>query len=1443
MHILKFTLTVMSEQSLKDMQKLKSKCAAWLSASSPASIIDPYIEGKTPGTCEWIQTHPSYVAWNLVQPDAAPKERILQISGQSGCGKTMLACSIAQKLTEENNVVLFFSFSSTDANRQSLIDLARSFVWQLLQQSGSEQAFRIIEEFMSRGQPQLKDVWHALDRISAMGSSPLYWIVDGLDECEDSIGTVFEKLLAFNGQNKSRGIILGRQHAMEDLAIPTHIVKVTPDLVQTDISAYIRLAIDNSTILHMSSLQDVAFDRLYDGSQGMFLWVRFMIDDLCKPCSRAELKERLYSLPKGLHKAYVRTLTRLIEPLDSFDREFMKTVLALVISARRPLKVGELQHAVAMAQCASKQQLDAESLRDFMVEQFLERVRSVCGSLITIRHDILSLTHFSIQEFLTRPKSEWCHVEEQHLSFIRLDLGKSHFLFGSTCLDYLTIKDYKKSLDQSEQADLVDERPFLDYASGNMVYHLNRAGPVAENAFYDKFENFSASDAFLIWIRHLMTHSMGDDAAIWEITEACIFVFRLKDDHSRKRIFSQMAESVLGELEMQRELYGCDDWRIKQLSTIAGCFNLVVESHLSDTVEFFQDVSFSATDQKLINDGLELVESDMPFHKTTSRVFELMSVAGAIPSLPGPFQVAFHARRGLHLMKPLANPLDVLCNALLHNAHKLPTFILLGLDLYFHRLKRFQMALEVCQIALAKEKKHSGPLKCLAFGLKGDAEAELGNIADAECSQRQCVEETEKAFGREHMFTLGALSVWANRLDDVGNSEKSEEVLRRIIGVYEKMHDAKSKPASKDADGEPFEVPKLEYQYPKLAKLISLVARVPDTEVLESKFSLGFVLLERKKFSEAENLIRAVFNGRHRSLGDDDESTVSALKTLAYVLKRQNKYAEAESHYRNVIATETRKLGLKNETTLQSMRALGHVLREQKRYTDAEDVYRNVIETAKGALGELDIWVVHCTTDLGNAKFDQGHYEESAGLFREALEIAKSTSDIELKNTLIIEDRLGSALCNVEEYEKAAVSFRRVLSGRKDAFGIDHEAVIRSNRRLQRLLGQLKPNGDEIESLQRELVESSKRVHGEKSELTLNELVRFRGMLHVRGKMEELAEIDKQVLASKEAMLGTDSTATTKEAQLLGLSYEHLNRFQDAADLFSGLLESRIRVYGREHKRTARSMLCLGRNLLFLDKYKEAENLFHQALRIQRRLLGKDDEETVDAMYWLGRAMGEQNRWAEAAKRLKRSYDGHSRLSGRRNKFTLRIGAYLGLCYYKQGKYEEVVNLYRELAKEFRFTFGQRHRYTTSLELDMARALYQTGRYQEADDLSTELREIRCTKQEESEPSDLAITDDERLNSERKFQPKGRLDRSQSVGELPPTIARRASIQTSFIPAEPPDPSLLLSSNRKIRRMNSLPRLIMRDPVYLPTSPASVDSPKRPVFNEETWLLDRYGPS
>ena len=159
-------------------------------------------------------------------------------------------------------------------------------------------------------------------------------------------------------------------------------IDTTPCLVRSDIDILIHTGMDRSKNLQTLGITDKALERIQNGSQGMFLSVKFMIDDLDRPLSKAEVLQRLQDLPSGLEKAYHQLLLRLLDALGPLDRSFLRDLFCLVIAARRPLQLEELKYALAVISRAATQRLNEPPLEDFVVESLADRIGNLCGSLI-----------------------------------------------------------------------------------------------------------------------------------------------------------------------------------------------------------------------------------------------------------------------------------------------------------------------------------------------------------------------------------------------------------------------------------------------------------------------------------------------------------------------------------------------------------------------------------------------------------------------------------------------------------------------------------------------------------------------------------------------------------------------------------------------------------------------------------------------------------------------------------------------------------------------------------------------------------------------------------------------------------------------------------------------------------------------------------------------------
>ena len=204
------------EQHVKEKMDLKLKCCLWLKAVNTTELLHRSLSQKTPQTCEWIYQHPVYSKWTRVADESNAIDRILLISGKPGCGKSVLASSLVDSTKRRVKQVLYFAFSATDADRQTLVSLVRALLWQLLQTFDSGDAFKIVETLMFNGSPRVDDLWAAVSQLTALREERRCWVIDGLDECQEPVATLFQPIIDLLDKHKSlRVILFGRQYAVK----------------------------------------------------------------------------------------------------------------------------------------------------------------------------------------------------------------------------------------------------------------------------------------------------------------------------------------------------------------------------------------------------------------------------------------------------------------------------------------------------------------------------------------------------------------------------------------------------------------------------------------------------------------------------------------------------------------------------------------------------------------------------------------------------------------------------------------------------------------------------------------------------------------------------------------------------------------------------------------------------------------------------------------------------------------------------------------------------------------------------------------------------------------------------------------------------------------------------------------------------------------------------
>ena len=889
------------EMARKQTEDLRIRATSWLRPSNQEEVLQGLAHEILPGTCEWILHYPKFIEWQ----SGSGANRLLCISGKHGCGKSVLASSVTQSSRASDEHVLFFSFSSMDSSRQTHSDLARSFIWQSLQVL-SYKGIDVIQDLILQNRSSSSNLWDAFTQISSR--QKMVWVIDGLDECRqpssESFSLIYD-LLALH-QN-SRVLIFGRPSAFQSF-ISANTIEVTPEATKSDIEAFIQSEVSQCRNLRSAEIQALTQQTLRTNSDGMFLWVKLAVHDLNKPASNSVLKERLRHLPYGLIQTYQHLLLSLVRAMDDTDRRLLHIILSLVVAARRPMKLEELQYAEALADWSSQECPGPFVLYEYAVTDFARHLRDLCGNLITISGNIVSLAHISVKEYLIRHESEWMNSDDRYLLCLRVDFCHANHLLFYICIKFWEIS--KPDLDTVEC-------PFLGYGCENLLFHFNQSSRLNESIL--QVRQFFGSSTYLIWVEYYQAHILFSNSG-----SVCI------EDFGE---FFCWSEGSMQTTDLHQKLHQA------------------YEHWLEGPRDLFQDdapAEYSV--ERLDDDVLIPAAGRLSIRGSTQEEMMQTLIQNGSLALKLP-QFTFSLIRKILGVKTLSDPLELLFQAIIRT--QVPTPVLLGVGKFYRRLGRPDKALEVFQVAARKSSyrdywgfiAHFNVVKTLRWPLQRLPEAEdwcchllpgCQNILEAPTTywtrkmlskvavyqlenhgfvlyDREKYNDAEKIF---HLWMLHSTAVFGK---DHENAIEAMFNLGCALTRQEKYSDAaiifrRTLEAMENTLGEKNEDMllcmrwsgcNLYYQgrYDEAAKFFSRVLHIKK-ESSEANQSLqkdmlyyGRILLSQKKYIEARKILSDTVECMKETLGNDHKDTLWSIYWLDKALSKQARYAETDETF------------------------------------------------------------------------------------------------------------------------------------------------------------------------------------------------------------------------------------------------------------------------------------------------------------------------------------------------------------------------------------------------------------------------------------------------------------------------------------------------------------------------------------------------------------------
>ncbi|KAK9853427.1 hypothetical protein MYU51_006523 [Penicillium brevicompactum] len=346
----------------------------------------------------WILDNGEFQQWQNNQSNC-----LLWIRGDPGKGKTMLLCGIIDELTRlfgDTANISFFFCQATDVRINSATAVLRGLIYSLVKKQPSLLA-HVKSQYDHAGKALFEDInaWNALSRIftDILKDATLlstYVIIDALDECITGLPSLLDLITQVSSAYPQiKWIVSSRNWPnIEERLDTTYTAPISLELNEASVSEAVSKFIQHKVHYlakvkkYSDETRDMIYRHLSSNSQGTFLWVALVCQDLDRT-SRRHAVRKLEAFPPGLNALYGRMIDQVC---NSEDAEPCKRILAVMSIVYRPIAFDELASLVDLPDDLSD---DSEALSE---------VIGVCGSFLTVREDTIIFVHQSAKEFLLK---------------------------------------------------------------------------------------------------------------------------------------------------------------------------------------------------------------------------------------------------------------------------------------------------------------------------------------------------------------------------------------------------------------------------------------------------------------------------------------------------------------------------------------------------------------------------------------------------------------------------------------------------------------------------------------------------------------------------------------------------------------------------------------------------------------------------------------------------------------------------------------------------------------------------------------------------------------------------------------------------------------------------------------------------------------------------------
>lgn len=375
------------------------------------------------GSCEWLLNKASFNEWQ-----DGLNTQIYWITAKPATGKTVLSGKIIHHLKSQKRDLSFYFFDHRDKPKTTISSFLLSIAWQMTRIDSTvlQTVLDIREKDDHLHKSNHRTIWRKLfvdGILRAKFVRPQYWVIDALDECKNHVELVPLLLKAIETGSirifiTSRDRFEPQRHEIHSKArVLSEDIQVSD--TKSDIKLYLEANMNSLPSTDEDGRQEM-IGRILAKSNGCFLWVRLVLQELRQVHTSVDIRQVLEDIPAGMTDLYARILDFM--SMAPYGKKLTKAIIYWTVCSARPLSTDELCHALEL------------DIKD-KIDNIERAIVSSCGELVYIdQQSRVHIVHQTARDFLLRSGST---------SEFSIDGKEGHKKLVTTCLQYLSGNDLK----------------------------------------------------------------------------------------------------------------------------------------------------------------------------------------------------------------------------------------------------------------------------------------------------------------------------------------------------------------------------------------------------------------------------------------------------------------------------------------------------------------------------------------------------------------------------------------------------------------------------------------------------------------------------------------------------------------------------------------------------------------------------------------------------------------------------------------------------------------------------------------------------------------------------------------------------------------------------------------------------------------------------------------